>query len=45
MNEHEIPRIFILDDRQVLLDWIDGVPVLAERRNEYDTWSPKRWPA
>ena len=40
----EVPRIFILDDRQILLDYIDGIPCLAERRNEYDTWGPKVYP-
>ena len=45
MSEIEVPRIFILDDQQILLDWIDGIPCLATRPNEYATWSPKVWPA
>lgn len=46
MSEIEVPpaQIFILDDQQILLDWIAGVPCLATRRNEYDTWGPKVYP-
>lgn len=46
MNEIEVPpaQIFILDNQQILLDYIDGIPCLATRPNEYATWSRKVWP-
>jgi len=47
MSEIETPpaQIFILDDCQILLDWIGGQPCIATRPNEYATWSSKVYPA